>query len=42
MERSVDAEVISSTFDRPTEEHVQVAELVLSKLKGLLSMAIML
>ena len=35
MERSVDAEVISSTFDRPTEEHVQVAELVLSKAKRL-------
>jgi len=27
MERSVQAEVISSTFDEPAERHVQVAEM---------------
>lgn len=31
MERSVNAEVISSTFDEPAEKHVKVANLVLSK-----------
>jgi len=35
MRRSVDAEVISSTFDEPPEEHIQVAELVLEKAKRL-------
>jgi len=35
MERSVDAEVISSTFDEPAERHVQVAEMVLEKAKRL-------
>jgi len=35
MRRSVDAEVISSTFDEPPEEHIQVAELVLKKAKRL-------
>lgn len=33
MERSVNAEVISSTFDEPQERHVQVAEMVLEKAK---------
>lgn len=33
MERSVNAEVISSTFDEPAERHVQVAEMVLEKSK---------
>ncbi|NVM01654.1 MAG: transcription termination factor Rho [Candidatus Helarchaeota archaeon] len=33
MERSVKAEVISSTFDEPAERHVQVAEMVLEKSK---------
>jgi len=35
MERSVDAEVISSTFDEPAERHVQVAEMVINKAKRL-------
>jgi transcription termination factor Rho len=35
MKRSVDAEVISSTFDEPPEDHMQVAELVLKKAKRL-------
>ncbi len=35
MERSVSAEVISSTFDEPPERHVQVADMVLEKAKRL-------
>jgi transcription termination factor Rho len=35
MQRSVNAEVISSTFDEPAERHVQVAEIVLEKAKRL-------
>lgn len=35
MERSVKAEVVSSTFDEPAERHVQVAEMVLEKAKRL-------
>jgi len=35
MERSVDAEVISSTFDEPPERHIQVADMVLEKAKRL-------
>ncbi len=35
MERSVKAEVISSTFDEPAERHVQVANMVLEKAKRL-------
>lgn len=35
MERSVKAEVISSTFDEVPERHVQVAEIVLQKAKRL-------
>jgi transcription termination factor Rho len=35
MERSVKAEVVSSTFDEPAERHVQVAEMVLEKSKRL-------
>ena len=35
MQRSVKAEVISSTFDEPSERHVQVAEMVLEKSKRL-------
>ncbi len=38
MERSVDAEVISSTFDEPPERHVQVAEMVLEKAKRLVEL----
>ena len=33
MMRSVDAEVVSSTFDEPPERHVQVAEMVIEKAK---------
>ena len=29
MERSIKGEVISSTFDMPTENHITVAELVI-------------
>jgi len=36
MERSVKAEVISSTFDEPPERHVQVAEMVIEKAKRLI------
>jgi transcription termination factor Rho len=36
MKRSVQAEVISSTFDEPPERHVQVAEMVLEKAKRLI------
>jgi transcription termination factor Rho len=35
MQRSVDAEVISSTFDEPAQRHVQVAEMVIEKAKRL-------
>ncbi len=35
MERSVQAEVISSTFDEPAERHVQVAEMVIEKARRL-------
>ena len=35
MQRSVDAEVVSSTFDEPAERHVQVAEMVAEKAKRL-------
>lgn len=35
MERSVKAEVISSTFDEPPDRHVQVANMVLEKAKRL-------
>ena len=35
MQRSVEAEVLSSTFDEPAERHVQVAEMVLEKAKRL-------
>jgi len=35
MERSVDGEVVSSTFDEPASRHVQVAEMVIEKAKRL-------
>jgi transcription termination factor Rho len=35
MERSVDGEVISSTFDEPAARHVQVSEMVIEKAKRL-------
>jgi transcription termination factor Rho len=33
MQRSVDAEVIASTFDEPADRHVKIAEIVLNKAK---------
>jgi transcription termination factor Rho len=35
MQRSVDGEVISSTFDEPAQRHVQVADMVIEKAKRL-------
>lgn len=35
MQRSIRGEVISSTFDMPTENHIQVAELVIERAKRL-------
>jgi transcription termination factor Rho len=35
MERSVNGEVVSSTFDEPAERHVQVAEMVIEKARRL-------
>jgi len=35
MQRSVKGEVVSSTFDQPSDNHVQVAELVLDRVKRL-------
>ncbi|MBN1823705.1 MAG: transcription termination factor Rho [Endomicrobiales bacterium] len=35
MQRSVKGEVISSTFDEPSDRHIQVAEMVLEKAKRL-------
>ncbi|MBU4385865.1 MAG: transcription termination factor Rho, partial [Actinobacteria bacterium] len=35
MERSVSGEVVSSTFDQPSENHIAVAELVLERAKRL-------
>ena len=35
MERSVNGEVVSSTFDEPAQRHVQVAEMVIEKAKRL-------
>ena len=38
MERSVQGEVIASTFDEPATRHVQVAEMVIEKAKRLVEM----
>jgi len=38
MERSIDGEVISSTFDEPPEQHMKVADLVLEKVKRLVEL----
>ena len=38
MDRSVDAEVVSSTFDEPVTNHVRVAEMVLERSKRLVEM----
>ncbi len=35
MKRSVEAEVISSTFDEPPDRHIQIAEIVLERAKRL-------
>ena len=35
MDRSVEAEVISSTFDEPVQSHVRVAEMALARAKRL-------
>jgi transcription termination factor Rho len=35
MQRSVDGEVVSSTFDEPAHRHVQVAEMIIEKAKRL-------
>jgi transcription termination factor Rho len=35
MQRTVDAEVISSTFDEPSTRHIQVAEMVIEKARRL-------
>ncbi len=35
MQRSVDGEVVSSTFDEPAEKHIHVAEMVIEKAKRL-------
>ena len=35
MERSVNAEVVASTFDEPADKHVKVAEIVIQKAKRL-------
>jgi len=35
MDRNVDGEVVSSTFDEPAQRHVQVAEMVIEKAKRL-------
>ena len=38
MSRSVDGEIIASTFDRPADEHIRVASLALEKAKRLVEM----
>jgi len=38
MERSIEGEVVSSTFDEPPEQHARVSELVVEKAKRLVEM----
>jgi transcription termination factor Rho len=38
MQRSVDGEVVYSTFDRPSDDHIQVTELTLERSKRLVEM----
>ena len=38
MARSVKGEVIASTFDRPAEEHIQIAELTIERAKRMVEM----
>ncbi len=40
MQRSVDAEVVYSTFDRPSDDHIQVTELTLERAKRLVEMEV--
>ncbi len=40
MERSVKAEVVSSTFDEPPERHVQVSSMVLEKAKRMVELGL--
>jgi len=41
MRRSVRGEVIASTFDRPADEHTQVAELTIERAKRLVEVVVM-
>lgn len=41
MQRNVKAEVISSTFDEPADNHVRVANIVLEKPSGWLKVVMM-
>ena len=38
MQRSVDGEIIYSTFDRPSDDHIQVTELTLDRAKRMVEM----
>jgi transcription termination factor Rho len=38
MQRSVDGEIIFSTFDRPSDDHIQVTELTLDRAKRMVEM----
>jgi transcription termination factor Rho len=38
MQRSVDGEVVYSTFDRPSDDHIQVTELTLERVKRLVEL----
>src|SRR5207253_2967538 len=38
MQRSVEGEIVYSTFDRPSEDHIQVTELTLDRAKRLLEL----
>jgi len=38
MQRSVDGEVVYSTFDRPSDDHIQVTELTLERAKRIVEM----
>ncbi|MCI8367194.1 MAG: transcription termination factor Rho [Eggerthellaceae bacterium] len=40
MERSIRGEVVSSTFDMPSENHIQVAELVIERAKRLVEQGV--
>jgi transcription termination factor Rho len=40
MQRSVDGEVVYSTFDRPSDDHIQVTELTLERAKRLVEMGV--